>query len=159
MEKNQGLKDMGDSARYLGSLDKSVQKEFKDQVTREILDPTVRAIKVAAMSAPVPQSRIASDSVVAENKRQPMIIGAAGGGLPARLFHGAEFGGGNAVTLVRNKQGTQYWRHSTRQFGTAHNKDGYFFLPTIARRGDEIMAAGAQIYRDVVKNLVSGGGP
>lgn len=63
------------------------------------------------------------------------LVGAAGGGVPAAIFYGAEFGGGNKPT--------------TRQFDPFRGQRGYWFWPQLRDDEGRIVSA----YSDALDDL------
>lgn len=70
------------------------------------------------------QARLAARSVQVQGSA---LLAAAGGGVPAAIFYGAEFGGGG--------------RPRTRQFPTHRGTRGYWFWPTLNADDERILDA------------------
>lgn len=118
---------------------KASKNNVKNRIFREVVQPLALEIQAAGRASDG-QSRIAAESVRARNLAKPTLEGAAGGGLPATLFFGAEFGGqrkGPQRTARISKRNPPFVvRQTTQQFRPFRGQEGYWFHPTLRRRTD-----------------------
>ena len=119
---------------------KANKNNVKNRIFREVVQPLALEIQAVARASGDKQSRIAADSVRARNLAKPTLEGGAGGGLPATLFYGAEFGGqrkGPIRTARISKKNPPFVvRQTTQQFREWREQQGYWFHPTLRRRTD-----------------------
>lgn len=107
---------LAETLRVLDRLPDLVDRLARDAGEASARDEVPRIKGRAARTGRV--QALAARSVRAEGSQ---LVGAAGGGVPAAIFYGAEFGGGNKPT--------------TRQFDPFRGQRGYWFWPQL--RDDE----------------------
>ena len=133
---------------------KAQRNDVQKRIYNDIVSPLAADIRAAGMRSDG-QSRIASRSVVARNLAKPTLLGGYGGGLPATLFWGAEFGGQSGkkkrTARISRKNPPFVVRATTMQFRPHRGKEGYWFHPMLRRQLPEVSA---KIYRVVISEVL-----
>ena len=111
--------------RLLDRFPSMIERETAD-VNRRLVESEVQRIRVRARQTSR-LAALASRSVRARGGRQPGISAGSGGGTPAAVFYGAEFGGRG--------------RRTTQQFQPHLGGRGYFMFPQLRSDEDRIEEA------------------
>lgn len=107
---------------FLDQLPRKIEAAAREGAVEAAAGEAVRVRTLAASAGS--QAALAARSVRAQGDA---LLAAAGGGTPAAIFYGSEFGGGG--------------RPRTRQFPPHRGTRGYWFWPTLNADDERILAA------------------